>query len=180
MIFKFSFIYFTYFGLMVAIGNLIFTKVVPGALNENFFGVVAGAEFCSLLFLRTRTSIKYFPFCFVVLQIMLIYYCSMVDFGYKNWMLAFDVAMSMLTLSFLITKLEIPAQAEWDKLSVYTPTEQRPRVLYFPHYNLNWNNDISDIETIAIPSFSRSEFLAEELVLVDENYDLMNEILTIN
>lgn len=62
----------------------------------------------------------------------------------------------------------------------YTPTEQRPRTLYLPHYNLLWNNDIPDLEMLAVPAFNRTEFLPEELALVDENFDLLGEMLTVN
>ena len=109
MIFTFLLIYSIYFGVLTAFENLIFSKPTLETTKENLLGIIAIAEFCSLLFIRTRTSIKYFPLIFILLQWTFVYYCCIVDFGYKNWLLSFSIFGSLTLLTYLILQLEIPA-----------------------------------------------------------------------
>jgi hypothetical protein len=103
----------------------------------------------------------------------LIFYCSYVRLGYKNWLFACDIAMTLCVLSVLLLKVEVPATTTWNKGMWYTPTENRPRVMYFPSFNLLWMNDIPDLWTMCVPMFGRGFFRQEELAVVDRDYELL-------
>lgn len=77
-------------------------------------------------------------------------------------------------------KIEVPAMTTWNKARYYTPTENRPRAMYTPSFNLLWMNDIPDLWTMCVPMFGRSFFREEELSVVDGNYELLRGTMVTN
>jgi len=79
-------------------------------------------EFASLLLLRTRSSLKYFPQIYLPCQVCFMTYCSYVPFGYKNWLFTANISITLCLMCLFLLKIEIPAITSWNKSKIYTPT----------------------------------------------------------
>lgn len=146
---------------------------VRGVVSENYFGFIAIMEFMCLVLLRTRTSLKFYPVVYLPVQLSFITYCGVVLNGYKGWLLLANVSATLCVLSVLLLKIEVPAATTWNKGMNYTPSESRPRIMYFPSFSLLWMNDTPDLWSIMVPLVGRGFFRQEELSLVDENFEML-------
>lgn len=61
---------------------LMFHKTIPDQLDENFFGLIALTEFFNLLFVRTRSSIKWYPKIVVTLIMAFMVHVRCTTYGF--------------------------------------------------------------------------------------------------
>lgn len=67
--------YCLYICVSILLTYLLFDNHYYKDLSDNLFGIIAVSEFMSLIFVRTRTSLKYYPrFVILVLNIFLVNY----------------------------------------------------------------------------------------------------------
>jgi len=156
----------------------LFNKPFLKNISGDFYGLIYWAELFSVLFIRTRTSLKYVPRFYMLLLVMFIYYFQHTVLGF------YDLGLTLLKLSvymlftyFLLT-FEVPA-LEWNPSAHYTPSLNSPRALYFPIFSLTWNHELPPIWTMFYPLFGRSYFTNNELALVNGNYSLLRSTLEI-
>lgn len=126
-------------------------------------------EFAAIVFMRTRTFIKYYPAIHTMLIVSLLYYGQINDFGFKKLACYCAFTISWALFSWMILKLEIPAHNQWDPNNPNTPREDRPRAGYFPLFNMNWIKNLPDEWTLMMPLFGREQFSGRELAYVDRN-----------
>lgn len=76
--------------------------------------------------------------------------------GYGFFYLAFYTMfyMTLGTLCYFLHYVEIKA-LNWNPLSPYTPTIDRPRCFYTPLFQLGWTNDIPQLWTMFYPLYGR-------------------------
>ncbi|CAD8075217.1 unnamed protein product [Paramecium primaurelia] len=154
----------------------LFAKSYPRGLSENFFSSFLLNEFVSIIFLRTRSSLYFVPKYITLTYLLFIYYFESTIYGYYN--LAFQICIfsQFAIISIFVLQFEIAA-LEWSTISPYTPSFDRPRVLYCPMFNMNWVNDIPTLWTMFFPLCGRRFFQIQNLALVDKNYILLNNLL---
>ena len=174
------FFYSLFINLMYAVrvywNFLLFNKSYNRSLSNEFYDLIYWTEFLSILFLRTRSSLKFVPRITILMMVMFIYYFQHTIYGF------YELAISILRFGiyavfgyFLLT-FEIPA-LQWNSSYHYTPSLQSPRTLYFPVFSLAWIHDLPPIWTMFYPLFGRSHFSTEELALVDGNHVLLQQRL---
>ena len=127
--------------------------------------------------MRTRPFLKYFPVCHTIMVLLFLLYCKESHFGYKLFLVFFLQAISFTLFSWMIFKLEIPAQRSWNRDLHFVPTLNQPRAGLMPAFNLNWINGLPDEWAMMVPLSSRNKFSQRELALVDRDYELLNEYL---
>lgn len=156
--------------------GLLFDKATPISLINRFFDLVLVIEVLTFLFVRTRTSIKYLPKITIMLMMIFFYYFQHTVYGF------YDRALRMLEYTiyaaFCYFLLTFEAQAlDWDPTHHYTPSLEKPRVLYFPAFSLTWIHDLPPIWTMFYPLFGSSHFSERELSYINGNYELLNQVL---
>jgi hypothetical protein len=134
-------------------------------------------EFGAVVFMRTKTFIKYFPSFHSLIVISILYYVQICDFGLKKIACYAGFSLGVVFFTWMILNLEIPAHTTWDETSPNTPREDRPRIGYFPLFNMSWIKNLPDEWTMMMPLFGRENFTGRELALVDRNNDLLAEAL---
>lgn len=155
---------------------LLFYKSIPRGLDENFYGFVALMEFSTLLFIRTRSSLKWYPRITFILVLSFLFYVQFTAYGFFALGLTLLVAAVMAIFSYHIITFEIPAIG-WNPFHHYTPSVDSPRTLFFPAFSLSWYHDLPQIWTMFYPLFGRSRFTQAQLAMVDRNTILLNQTL---
>lgn len=59
----------------------MFYKSRPKDIEENFYGLIAILEFVSILFIRTRSSLKFYPKIICILLFMYLFYVNFTVYG---------------------------------------------------------------------------------------------------
>lgn len=168
--------YTLYISCMLLWNTLLFNFSYKRGIDQNFYGFIIFIEFSSMLFIRTRSSLRYYP---PIIFFLLFVYLWYVNFNvYAIFGPAF-LALVFICLSILtgfLAFLEIPALS-WNPSFHYTPSIHKPRALFFPMFNLSWFYDLPQLWTFFYPMHGRSTFTPAEMSLVDRNYILMNQTL---
>jgi len=73
------------------------------------FGFVALTEFAAIIFMRTRTFIKYYPSFHSLIMILLLYYIVIADFGFQKLACGAAFCISCALFTWMVLNLEIPA-----------------------------------------------------------------------
>ena len=60
--------------------------------------------------------------------------------------------------SWMMFKLEVPAQREWDRTRSFVPSINQPRAGLMPAFNLNWINGLPSDWAMMFPLASKSGF----------------------
>ncbi|KRX07270.1 hypothetical protein PPERSA_06885 [Pseudocohnilembus persalinus] len=153
-----------------------FYKSIPLGLDENFFGFQAFLEFGVLIFIRTRSGIKWYPSVTVMLILCFLIYIQQTIYGF--YYLAYNALLFTCFgyLGLILYYFEVPAMT-WNPSFNFTPTAERPRTLYFPLYTMNWFYDLPQLWTMFYPLHGRKFFTQDQLSLVDRDYIRLNNYL---
>ena len=156
--------------------TLLFYKSIPRGLDENFYGFVAFLEFLTLLFIRTRSTLKWFPRFSFIMVLSFLYYVQFNAYGFPTT--ALFVLMTVVSAIFFyhIIIFEVPALS-WNPVHHYTPSVDSPRTLFFRAFSLSWFHDLPQLWTMFYPLFGRSRFTQAQLAMVDRNTVLLHQTL---
>jgi hypothetical protein len=155
---------------------LMFNKPIPETLNDNFFGYVALIEFASLIFIRTRSSLKYFPIGIFITFSAFVIYVNITSYGFYFLFFTFIALVANIFFGLMLLCFEIPALS-WDPSYPFTPSYQKPRLLYFPLFSLSSTFDSPQIWSMFYPLYDRSRFTTAQMSLIDRNFDLMRRTI---
>lgn len=164
--------YCLYLAALIFWNTILFSKSFPKGLDENFYGFVALIEFLALLFVRTRSTLKYFPQLAVISMLMFLYYVQNTPYGFYNLALFIMNWTVVGFFCYFMRNFEIPA-CNWNPSYHYTPSIDQPRTLFFPIFSLGWYHDLPQFWTMFYPLFGRSHFSNNELAMVNRNYPLL-------
>eukprot|EP01017_Pseudomicrothorax_dubius_P036517 TRINITY_DN5234_c0_g1_i1.p1 TRINITY_DN5234_c0_g1~~TRINITY_DN5234_c0_g1_i1.p1 ORF type:complete len:314 (-),score=50.13 TRINITY_DN5234_c0_g1_i1:115-1056(-) len=156
--------------------SLLFYKSAPRGLDESFYGFVAILEFAALVFIRTRSSLKFFPGFAVLLLVSFLMYFNTSVYGFYSLALYNVIFLSLAGLAYVLLYFEIPALS-WNESHHYTPSINKPRTLFFPAFSLNWVTDLPQLWSMFVPLVGRSGFTPAQLSYVDGNMELLNNML---
>ena len=111
--------------------SLLFPPIIARGINDIYFFYANLTEFILLFFVRTRSSLKYFPKFITILNLCFLFYLN--SYFYSSQYECF----SLLTqLTFLVTfgfikYYEQPAlNGAWNPYGTYTPSYNNPRCGY--------------------------------------------------
>ncbi|EGR30162.1 hypothetical protein IMG5_139650 [Ichthyophthirius multifiliis] len=169
-------IYFVYLSALYIGTFFLFYKQLPKGVDENFLAYLAILELISLIFIRTRSSLKWFPLFSMALIYTFLFYVQNTLYGYYALFLYSIICFLVVVFAFILLEFEIPA-ASWNDSFHYTPSLNRPRCLYFPLFNLSWYYDLPQLWTMFYPLYGREHFTQNQLSLVDRNYMLLSQVL---
>jgi len=164
--------YCLYLAALMLWNFLLFSKSFPKGLDENFYGFLALIEFLVLLFVRTRTTIKYLPKMSIITMLMFLYYVQYTVYGFYNLALFIMTWVILGMVAYFLNNFEIPA-VDWNPSYHYTPSIDSPRTLYIPIFSLTWYHDLPQLWTMFFPLFGRSHFSNTELAMVNRNHPLL-------
>ena len=170
--------YLIYLGSSAFWSVLLFDKSSPKGIDENLYGFMAIIELSSILFIRTRSSLKYFPKFTMILLFTFLYYCKFSFYGF--YFIGFYIIVELIIISFLLNiyYFEMPA-LHWNSNLPFTPSLHKPRLLFFPLFSLSSFYDLPSFWSMFYPLHDRSQFNNQELSLVDRDYVLLNSTLNI-
>jgi len=134
-------VYFIYLSGLFVGSFILFSKSLPKGLDENFLAFIAVLELLCLLFVRTRSSLKWFPRFSVLLMAAFVYYLQNTVYGYYSLLLFILTLFVISIFAFMLETFEIPALS-WNESHHYTPSLHRPRCMYFPLFNIGWVYDL--------------------------------------
>lgn len=118
-------------------------------------------ELASFLFVRTRSSIKFFPKFITLANLSFLMYVNSFMYGCQYEALAVLQNFSTWLLFFFLRKFEYEAINEWNPFGSWTPSEANPRCGYH-HVILSSQYSIGfDIFSIAYPLRFRETFTLE-------------------
>ena len=148
---------------------MIFSRRSSFYIPIGFILVVTVLDFYSLFFLRTRTSLKFFPIMvFLMIFVFLLYLnCNAYSFDF----IAFYALCSILLffMSLFVLFVELPACKSWDITNMHTPKLRVPRMLFNPIFNTAWMNDAPQLWTVFMPLFGRGFFDRRHLAYVNND-----------
>lgn len=170
-------IFYTFYISCLLLWNaLLFNMSFKRGSDQNFYGYIIFLEFASLLFIRTRSSLRYYPPIIFFLLFMYIFYLNFNAYALFGPAYLVLILSTLTILTSFLAFLEIPALT-WNPSYHYTPSINKPRTLYFPMFNLSWFYDLPQFWTFFYPLHDRSTFTLAEMSLVDRNYILLNQTL---
>lgn len=94
--------------------------------------------------MRTRPFIKYFPVINTLIIFFFMLYCKFCPMGFKMPAVMGMQFLGISLFSWMVLKLEIPAQKTWNPAQEYVPNVKQPRAGLLPTFNLNWINALPD------------------------------------
>lgn len=103
-----------YYATIIWIDKKLFISHTEFGLQEIIFGYIAMTEFAAVVFMRTKTFLKYFPSFHSLIVISILYYCQICDFGFKKIACYAAFSLGGVLFTWMILNLEIPAHTTWD------------------------------------------------------------------
>jgi hypothetical protein len=118
-------------------------------------------ELSAFVFVRTRSSIKYYPKFVSMANVLFLYYINSTMYACQYEALALLQNYSLFWLMFFINRYEYESVNNWNPFGTWTPTEANPRCGYHPvfldsHYNIGFN-----IFSLFMPLHFREQFTVD-------------------
>eukprot|EP01016_Furgasonia_blochmanni_P017796 TRINITY_DN2046_c0_g1_i9.p1 TRINITY_DN2046_c0_g1~~TRINITY_DN2046_c0_g1_i9.p1 ORF type:complete len:484 (-),score=94.26 TRINITY_DN2046_c0_g1_i9:264-1715(-) len=155
----------------------LFLGYYPRGLETRFKLSLVLFETLNQLFVRTRTSIEYFPVVYIAGLICFVHYVNSTAYGLYSICLCLAVSIILAFFFYLLLAVEIPAITTWDPNQGNTPSESKPRAMFFPLFSMEWIHDLPQFWTAFFPLWGRSQFTLSQLSLVDRDYEMLNASL---
>ena len=95
---------------------------------------------------------------------------------YKNVMMLLNLNCSlqiMLFLVFLLVEQAIQQEGQKGLSSVYCPSMNKPRMLFYAGYDISWDKTLPPIWTYFTSWFDYSHFNEAEKSLIEKDYQLL-------
>ena len=178
-LFLLGFFYFIYLGSYYLWTFLLFHKSLQPGTDENFYVLCALIEFITLIFIRTRSSLKFLPKYLVLILFTYVYYVNNTAFGFYSLGFYIILHFTFFFIGMILDNFEIPALS-WNPSYHYTPSLDKPRILYFPLFSLSNYHDLPQLWSMFYPLHDRSTFNQAQMSLIDRNYILLNSTLQLS
>jgi len=108
----------------------IFPSASATGLSDLYFANVNLLEFLTFIFIRTRSSIKYFAKFITILNIAFLFYINSYIYGAQYAMLAVTFWGSFFLFFMFLRYFEQPGVQLWNPFGNNTPSYANPRVGY--------------------------------------------------
>jgi hypothetical protein len=136
---------------------MVFSHILPEGLDDNFFTLINMLEFFSLVFLRSKRSIAYFPRAVACSVLLFMLYRLNHFYGFLVW--------AFLALLFFTVALMCAVIGYFEYSAFYSlsrpPTYDAPRLTY--QALLRSTTTSPELWTIFYPTHSATEFNAREM-----------------
>ena len=123
-----------YYGMFISCNKmwtlLTFNNTYSGLINEEYFFYVNYIELLTFLFIRTRSSIKYFPKLITIANLTFLMYVNGHMYAAQQEALLVLNNASLLIFIYFVIKFEIDAIRHWNPFGSYTPSINNPRCAY--------------------------------------------------
>lgn len=154
---------------VIKINDIINSNYLPAHLKYQFLFLYFSTEFFSLIFIRTRTSLKYYPLLSQLTFFIFLFYTLIepISFYYRAFLL--NLLMQIILAFGFVFRTEYYAFFNWDDNFVFKPSINKPRLLFNPLFNLNFKSDLPALWTIFFPLFGSSQFFRRHFSFLDRN-----------
>lgn len=123
-----------YYGMFIGCNKLwtmlAFNNTYSGMVHEEYFFYVNYIELLTFLFIRTRSSIKYFPKLITVLNMAYLMYVNSFMYAAQQESLVVLNNASLLIFFYFIVNYEMEATRNWNPFGSHTPSINNPRCAY--------------------------------------------------
>jgi hypothetical protein len=109
---------------------MAFRSTFPLLANDMYFWYVMVFEFLLLIFVRTRSSIKFCARYITIANIIFLLYINSYMYACTMQLLNVLWALSLTIFFFFLHFFEVPAMNEWNPFAQNTPRWQSPRIGY--------------------------------------------------
>lgn len=99
-------------------------------VHEEYFFYINYIELLTFIFIRTRSSIKYFPKLITVANMTFLMYINSQMYAAQKEALVVLNNVSLLLFFFFMINFEIDAVKHWNPFGSYTPSINNPRCAY--------------------------------------------------
>ena len=140
----FCVVYLIYYQIITTVTIYFFDMPSQTGVEESFFGYLAIIEFGALIFMRTRPFIRYFPIANFPVLFLFLLYSKFSLYGFKLFAILSAQFFGIAMFSWMVMKLEIPAQTTWNPAEDCVPTVDKPRIGLMPVFNLSWGTNLSE------------------------------------
>eukprot|EP00347_Sterkiella_histriomuscorum_P023689 403333726 len=161
--------YFMYGACYFLWSQLIFPQMIAKGINDLYFFYQNLLEFINLFFIRTRSSIKYFPKLILISNICFVLYINSYFYSAQYEFFSFLCHLSLLLLLGFLKYYEWEAINRWNPYGTYTPSINNPRTGYHLVFESQFMMGF-DIWTMFHPLKFRESFSEEET----RRYDLIS------
>ena len=168
--------YCIFVSLFEFLDSLLFVMSFPLGIDLKFYILIVVMEVTSFLFIRTRTSLKFFPKMVFIFLFTFCFYIQFNGYAFYNEAFLCLVFACLFFLCLFISFIEIPALS-WNPSYHYTPSIEKPRTLYNPLFSMSWYYDLPHLWTMFYPLHDRSTFTENEMALIDRKYLVLNQLL---
>ena len=123
-----------YYGMFISCNGawtlLAFNNTYSGMVHEEYFFYVNYIELLSFLFIRTRSSIKYFPKLITISNMTFLMYVNSQMYAAQKEALVVLNNVSLLLFFCFVIRYEIDAVKNWNPFGTYTPSINNTRCAY--------------------------------------------------
>ena len=109
---------------------MAFSNSFAGSLNDAYFFYMNTIELLSFLFVRTRSSIKYFPKMVTLCNLMFLMYVNSYMYPCQFEALNLLQNSSFWLMALFLNRFEYEAINSWNPFGTWTPSESNPRCAY--------------------------------------------------
>lgn len=110
--------------------QVTFRETFTRRINDHYYFYVNILEMTSFLFVRTRSTIKYFSKYVTIANLIFLMYINSHMYAAQLEAFILLVLTTMHFLIFFVRKFEAKAIQEWNPYGTYTPSEINPRCGY--------------------------------------------------
>jgi hypothetical protein len=160
----------------IKINEMINSHYIPTHMKSSFLLLYFLTDIFSLIFVRTRTSLKYYPsISHLIFFIFLFYTLAEPICSYYR---AFSINLLLqIILAFgFVFRTEYQAFFKWNDDFIFKPNLNKPRLLFNPLFNLNYKSELPALWTAFFPLFGKSEFLRRNFAFIDRNVGELRRI----
>jgi hypothetical protein len=135
------------FGLKYILTNIVIFTIsfsemyYAEMLLKNYFII----EMFYFIFCRSRTTLKYFPLYSLALTMLILFANERFYCYHISWLMNMHLMAHMLLMSVFIGVENYIGNSEF--YNEYTPSEEKPRALFYAAYDISWENTLPPIWT---------------------------------
>jgi len=158
----------------IMLQQMLFARKNSSIISISFFILVLILDVYSLFFLRTRTSLKFFPIMIFLMIYGFLLYLNCNPYSFDFLALCALYSILMFLMSLFVICIEYPACKSWDVLNIHTPKLRVPRMLFNPVFNTTWMHDSPQMWSIFMPLFGRGYFDRRHLAYINNDLQALS------
>jgi len=140
---------------------MLFPALYPMGLPETYFFYINILELLSIMFIRTRSSLKFYPKFILLANVWFLAYCNSYLYAMMYEAVSFLFCLSLFLFLGFLKYYEYESQNYWSPFGIFTPSLHNPRQGYIRVPNTNFGL-AGEIWSQFLPLRFRQRFTPQE------------------